>query len=476
MKWVSRFLIIFLTVFALLTGIYVARTGNVPWWQLGRGNSVEVPAQALDPQVAGLPRGTEGAVQGSVLEALNRETVGLARKVLPSVVSITTTRVVREVHMSSMDWLATYLGFRREGQVKDRLVLGGFGSGVIVSADGLVVTNHHVIDGMQDILLLLNDGRQLKAEVLASDPETDVAVLKVNAAGLQPLTMGDSDSVQVGEYVMAVGNPYGLHETVSLGNISAKGRAERSAEPGAANMEFLQTDAMINRGHSGGPLVNVKGELIGLNRAIFTDRPNESWQGIAFAIPANTVKVALERILSPVEPEVGTEEDTSLVVPMEPVVVTAPDWRSNAASQATPASSTKPRVPGSGVPAAAGPAIPGQEMGAGSVSGPDGLGLSFRPAISPGDRQYLRLDDRPGLLLESVAQSSMASLSLRSNDFIFSANGVTMRTEAEFYAEVSKSLPFGRMQLELVRDGRPVALPLVLSQDALETPDGSQQM
>ena len=396
----------------MLTGIYFARTGVMPWFH----SEPSLVGPFPEPKVIGLPHAP--VVQGSVLEALNQETVGLAKKVLPSVVSITTTRMIREVHMSQRDlWsiiLRPFLGEPQDAKVQDRLVLGGFGSGVIVSADGLVVTNHHVIDGMQDILLLLNDGRQLKATVLASDPETDVAVLKVDAEGLTPLPIGDSDAVNVGEFVMAVGNPYGLHETVSLGNISAKGRADGSTDTDGASQEFLQTDAMINRGHSGGPLVNVRGELIGLNRAIFTDRPNEGWQGIAFAIPANTVKKSIERIL-----KAKTELESR-------------------------------------------------------------LGLRLKEEVSPNIRDVLGLGERRGVLVENVDENSrLHGLGgLKDNDFIYSVDGEPTESKADLDAQVAKAAADGREGLELrvLRGKIPLAVKLSLEPADAGTPDTAQKM
>ena len=161
----------------------------------------------------------------------------------------------------------------------------GLGSGVIVSPDGYIVTNYHVVEKADEIQVLLSDKRKVKAKLIGTDPKTDIAVIKIDAADLPVLPWGDSSKLQVGEMVMAVGNPFGLNQTVTLGIISAVGRANM----GIVDYEdFIQTDAAINPGNSGGALVNLKGELIGINTAIFTR--SGGYMGIGFAIPANMVK------------------------------------------------------------------------------------------------------------------------------------------------------------------------------------------
>jgi Do/DeqQ family serine protease len=160
----------------------------------------------------------------------------------------------------------------------------GLGSGVIVSPDGYILTNNHVIDNADDIQIDLTDGRTLEAKLIGSDEPTDLAVLKVEATDLHPLTLGDSEAVQVGDVVLAVGNPLGLGQTVTMGIISAKGRHTDSD----SYEEFLQTDAPINHGNSGGALVNTRGELVGINSQIAS--VSDGNIGIGFAIPANMAK------------------------------------------------------------------------------------------------------------------------------------------------------------------------------------------
>jgi serine protease DegQ len=156
------------------------------------------------------------------------------------------------------------------------------GSGVLVSQEGIILTNHHVIDGADSIEVALGDGRKTKATVVGSDPETDIAVLKINLPNLpQPIVLGNIDSVKVGDVTLAIGNPFGVGQTVTSGIISALGRDKL----GINTFEnFIQTDAAINPGNSGGALVDTRGNLIGINTAIFS---KSGGSGIGFAIPVN---------------------------------------------------------------------------------------------------------------------------------------------------------------------------------------------
>ncbi|MDP9290910.1 MAG: trypsin-like peptidase domain-containing protein, partial [Verrucomicrobiota bacterium] len=232
-----------------------------------------------------------------VLAAMDEEYTKVVDAVVPSVVSITTSRKVRVPNNPYLvDPFEEFFGLRRRGPraaPRDG-VQNSLGSGVIVSKEGHVITNYHVIANMDDVKVQLNDGRIESAQLIGSDEETDIAVLKVNARDLVPLSFGDSDQVKVGQLVFAVGNPFGLQETVTQGIISAKGR--RATED--SSNEFFQTDTAINPGNSGGPLVNLRGEIIGINAAIYSSSTSQaSWQGVGFAIPANTARRALESVL-----------------------------------------------------------------------------------------------------------------------------------------------------------------------------------
>jgi len=167
------------------------------------------------------------------------------------------------------------------------------GSGVIISENGYIATNHHVIEGGSEISVLMEDGREFEAKVIGSDPSTDLALLKVDAKGLPHLSFGDSDSVQVGEWVLAIGNPFRLYSTVTAGIVSAKSRNINILDNSAIEA-FIQTDAAVNPGNSGGALVNTRGQLVGVNTAIMTT--SGMYEGFSFAVPSNLVKKVLEDI------------------------------------------------------------------------------------------------------------------------------------------------------------------------------------
>jgi Do/DeqQ family serine protease len=168
----------------------------------------------------------------------------------------------------------------------------GLGSGVIVSSDGYILTNHHVIDGAEQIKIDLNDNRTLDARVVGSDPPSDLALLKVDATNLPVLALGDSDRVRVGDVVLAIGNPLGIGQTVTMGIISAKGR--QTGLSSGSFEDFLQTDAPINQGNSGGALVSTNSELVGINSQILS--PSGGSIGIGFAIPSNMARTVMETL------------------------------------------------------------------------------------------------------------------------------------------------------------------------------------
>jgi serine protease Do len=177
-----------------------------------------------------------------------------------------------------------------------RRVAKGLGTGFVVDKDGVILTNNHVIDEARSIIVKLSDEREFSGTIVGRDPRTDVAVLRIDAKGtpLVPLAFGDSDTTEVGDWVVAIGNPFGLSHTVSAGIISAKGRSREEVELDPAGYyNFLQTDASINPGNSGGPLLNLKGEVVGINTAIRAGGA----QGIGFAIPINMVKQLLPMLL-----------------------------------------------------------------------------------------------------------------------------------------------------------------------------------
>lgn len=204
-----------------------------------------------------------------------------------AVVSISTSKAPVRSPQSRDPWFRFFFGDQEQQQQQS-----GLGSGVIVSPTGYLLTNNHVIEGADEIEVTFNDGRQAKARVIGTDPETDLAVLKVDMDGLPAITLGQSDTLQVGDQVLAIGNPFGVGKTVTSGIVSALGRTQL----GINTFEnFIQTDAAINPGNSGGALVDVNGHLMGINTAIYS-RSGGS-MGIGFAIPTSTAKSVMEAIV-----------------------------------------------------------------------------------------------------------------------------------------------------------------------------------
>ena len=218
-------------------------------------------------------------------------------KVTPAVVTIhSQIRARQPQQYPFMDdpFFRRFFGERGPQQQGQQPVQQGLGSGVIVRQDGYILTNHHVIDGAEQISVDLNDHRSLEAQVVGSDAPSDLAVLKVNASGLPVLPLGNSDQTRVGDVVLAIGNPLGVGQTVTMGIISAKGR-----QTGLSNgsfEDFLQTDAPINRGNSGGALVNTNGELIGINSQILS--PSGGSIGLGFSIPSNMARSVMEQLVN----------------------------------------------------------------------------------------------------------------------------------------------------------------------------------
>jgi Do/DeqQ family serine protease len=203
-------------------------------------------------------------------------------------VSISTSKAPERHPQSEDPWFRFFFGDQNTRSQPQ----SGLGSGVVVSPAGFILTNNHVIEGADDIEVALNDGRVLKATVMGTDPETDLAVLRVAATDLPAITLGDSNELQVGDPVLAVGNPFGVGKTVTSGIVSALGRSQL----GINTFEnFIQTDAAINPGNSGGALVDVNGHLVGINTAIYS-RSGGS-MGIGFAIPTSTARAVMTSIV-----------------------------------------------------------------------------------------------------------------------------------------------------------------------------------
>jgi len=252
----------------------------------------------LKPEL--LPNAARGGVV-TLYESISPDGIGksagtglslAAKKAMPAVVNIYTSTTIKAPTNPFMEdpRFRFFFGDPENDEPQNSSSLG---SGVIVSPDGYILTNHHVVEAADQIEVALADGRKAKAHVIGSDPETDVAVIKIELPGKLPaITFGHPEQAQVGDLVLAIGNPFGFGQTVTMGIISALKRDHL----GLSTFEnFIQTDAAINQGNSGGALVDVNGNLIGINSAIYS--PNGGSLGIGFAIPANTAKNTMEQII-----------------------------------------------------------------------------------------------------------------------------------------------------------------------------------
>src|SRR6059058_4876717 len=289
MKNLAKFLLFVLVVSAGISLLYDYRLKH-GGLKLPSGRTPEKYTLALEPSV--------DSKQVASLEALNRERRTLVKSVVPSVVAVKTSKKIairREYGLDPFEFF--FPNQRRSRNPNDEaLVQNSLGSGVIVTNEGHIITNNHVVTDRQgnqvdQIEVQLSDGRTKKARLVGADEQVDLAVLKIDDPGVKPLKLADSDTVQAGDFVLAIGNPFGFDETVTDGIISSKMRPNRTDAFG----DLLQTNAAINPGNSGGPLINLRGEVVGINTAIIS-RSGGS-QGIGFAIPSNTVRTALESLL-----------------------------------------------------------------------------------------------------------------------------------------------------------------------------------
>ena len=284
MKNFAKFLLFVLLVSAGISLLYDYRLKH-GGLNLASGRKPEKYTLASNPSVD--PK------QVPSLEALNRERRALVQSVIPSVVAVKTSKKVAVQRQYELDPFEFFFRNRRQFRSPrdETLVQNSLGSGVIVTKEGHVITNNHVVDQVDEIEVQLSDGRTTKARLVGADEQLDLAVLKIDVPGVTPLKLADSDTVQPGDSVLAIGNPFGLQETVTDGIISWKGQPNITDFRG----DLLQTNAAINPGNSGGPLINVRGEVVGINEQIVSSSGGS--QGIGFAIPSNTVRTALESLL-----------------------------------------------------------------------------------------------------------------------------------------------------------------------------------
>ena len=283
-----------LVPFTLVTGgivIGVVIASNMGWLPTGSAGPEPVPTPIIRP-VATAPQPPMGGGDG-------KNFVEIAKMVKPAVVNIAATRTGKSgdnPHGSPLDdpFFRKFFGdefLKRDAphrEPKER----GQGSGVIVEANGLIITNNHVVNKADEIRVFLSDKREFKGKLIGTDAKTDIAIVKIEATGLSTIPWADSDQLEVGEYVLAVGSPFGLTQTVTMGIVSAVGRASMGI---AEYEDFIQTDAAINPGNSGGALVNVRGELVGINTAIFSQSGGS--MGIGFAVPSNLSRAVMDQLV-----------------------------------------------------------------------------------------------------------------------------------------------------------------------------------
>lgn len=370
----------------LLLGAGIATTGAYFAWN---------PDSQVRPAIAQVPSLTPNSETPTGIVPVDSNFItNTVQQVGPAVVRIDATRTV----VSQLPTEFNSLFFRRyfgdqspPAQQQEQ----GVGSGFIVSEDGRIITNAHVVDGADTVRVTLQDGRTFQGKVMGADPVTDVAVIQIEAADLPTVKLSNSDQIQPGEWAIAIGNPLGLDSTVTVGIISATGRSSGQVGVPDKRVDFIQTDAAINPGNSGGPLLNEKGEVIGMNTAIRADA-----QGIGFAIPINTVQRIADQLVAN-----GRVEHPYLGVQM--VTLTA-DVQ--------------------------------QELNSNPNSG-------------------IRVDETQGILITRVMPGSPADAAgLRAGDVIAKVNGQEITDAGELQALVEASQVGGNLDIELRRNGQDVSV------------------
>ena len=250
--------------------------GVVGAWLVGSGGPSVVQAASIGSGQVSLQNGFEPAV----------------RKILPAVVTVSSSKVLKQPKLLSDPAFREFFE-NNFGKLPHRMRENSVGSGVIATSDGCVITNSHVVDGADAVRVSLLDGREFEARVIGSDKQSDLAVLKIEGKNLPTANFGGPDPVEIGDFALAIGNAFGVGQTVTLGIISATGRGGMGIED---LEDFIQTDAAINPGNSGGPLVNANGNLIGINTAILTGGSGVN-QGVGFAVPVPMVRYVMDHIL-----------------------------------------------------------------------------------------------------------------------------------------------------------------------------------
>jgi serine protease Do len=335
------------------------------------------------------------------------------------------------------------------------------GSGFLISGDGVILTNAHVVDGAKEVTVKLSDHREFKAKVLGADRSSDIAVLKINASGLPSVRIGNSDKLGVGDYVLAIGEPFGLEETATAGIVSAKGRSL----PGDGYVPFIQTDAAVNPGNSGGPLFDAEGSVVGINAQIYTN--SGGYQGVSFAIPINVavrVKDQIVKTGTVAHARLGVEIQTldqslanSFKLPAPGGALVAkvePDSAAARAGDVILKYNGQPLIDAGQLSAEVGQSMPGDranlevwrdgktstltatigsaapvkaDNGAANAAGQGKLGLALRP-LSPSERQQAGV---PGGLVVEQSQGHAADAGIQPGDVVLSVDGTPVDSVAQ---------------------------------------------
>ncbi|WP_232068716.1 DegQ family serine endoprotease [Nitrospira sp. KM1] len=285
-SWLVPFVLV---IVGIVIGVVVA--SDLGWLPAGTAGPESPPESMVRPVATAPQRPMPGGDSKSFVD--------IAKMAKPAVVNIAATRNGKPGEGSQSSpfddpFFRKFFGdefFKRDAPHRDRKERGQ-GSGVIVDANGLIITNNHVVNKADEIRVILSDKREFKGKLIGTDTKTDIAVVKIEASGLSTIPWADSDQLEVGEFVLAVGSPFGLTQSVTMGIVSAVGRASMGI---AEYEDFIQTDAAINPGNSGGALVNVHGELVGINTAIFSQSGGN--MGIGFAVPSNLARSMMDQLV-----------------------------------------------------------------------------------------------------------------------------------------------------------------------------------
>lgn len=411
------------------------------------------------------PRQVAQPMPASVSAARRTPVVVVAHNVLPAVVNIQTESTMRQRTVDPFDY---FFG----GGGDHTYTSQSLGSGFIWSSDGIIVTNNHVVEGASRITVNLNDGSQLPARLIGVDPDSDLAVLRVEAKNLTPAPVGTSADLMIGESVVAVGNPFGLSGTVTTGVVSALGRSVPSKEAGRTFTDFIQTDTSINPGNSGGPLLNIEGKVVGINTMIYANA-----QGIGFAIPVDRARKVIQDLV-----QFGKVHSawfgavTATVTPEEAKRIGVRVSRGAIISRVfsgSPAQAAGLRA-GDVITAIAGKPVDSREVfSTFSATTPSGQpveltvnrdganrSVTLRPIDPPKDLGLrilweiagLRVAQSRGIVIDEVASGSRgANIGLAPGDFIVGVNGLETPTLDELNQQLTRSAERSSIVLSISR-------------------------